>query len=156
VESCQRGRTFARARDFSPRSFAARQQDYSGRVTERRQLSRGIRVIQLVWIAGFLVGVTTHVVDLVLGGADVYAGFHPATRLFWVALTLLDPLTALLIALRNRAGIGLGVLIMLADVAVNWTVFATTDDFGLPGLLSQSLFFAFVLLTARPLRRAFG
>jgi len=120
-------------------------------MTQRRALSRGIRVIQLVWIAGFLVGTTTHVVDLALAGIDVYAHFPPATRLFWVSLTVLDPLTALLIALRNRAGVVLGVLVMLADVAVNWTVFATTDDFGLPGLVNQSLFCAFVLLTARPL-----
>jgi hypothetical protein len=120
-------------------------------VTERRQLSRGIRVVQFVWIAGFLVGTTTHVADLVLSGADVYTGFHPATRLFWVALTLADPLVVVLIAVRDRAGVVLGVLIMLADVTVNWTVFATTDDFGLPGVLNQSLFCVFVLLTARPL-----
>ena len=118
-------------------------------MTERRQLSRGIRVIQFVWIAGFLVGTTTHVADLVIAGADVYPGHAAGLRLFWVSLTLLDPLAAALILLRRRAGIVLGVLIMVADVAVNAAVFAPAGEYG--GLVNQVLFGLFVLLTARPL-----
>ena len=123
---------------------------------ERPLLTGRMRVVRFVWMAGFAVGTTTHTLDLVLGGADVYADFRPETRLFWVSLTLIDPLAVVLLALYRRAGVALGVLIMLADVAVNWTVFATVDGFGLPGLINQSLFCGFVLLTARPLWRAFS
>jgi len=123
-------------------------------MTERRRLSRGIRVIQLVWIVGFAIGTATHLAELVLGGADVYEGYPAATRLFWVSLTLLDPAAVVLIVLRRRAGIVLGALVMLADVAVNWTVFATGGSFGLPGLINQSVFCAFVLATAFPLWRS--
>ena len=122
----------------------------------RRPLDLRLRVILAVWILGFLIGTTTHILDLVLGGVDVYAGFPAPVRIFWVALTLLDPLAVLLVASRRRAGVVVGVLIMVADVAVNWTVFATVEGFGLFGLVNQSLFFGFVLLTARPLWRAFG
>ena len=120
------------------------------------RLSPGIRVIRFVWIAGFVIGTTTHIADLVLGGTEVYAGHPVAVRVFWVSLTLLDPLAVILVLRRSRAGIALGVAIMLADVAVNWTVFATVEGFGLPGLVNQSLFCAFVLATALPLWRAFS
>jgi hypothetical protein len=129
---------------------------YRGRVTERRALPRSIRIVGLIWIAGFLVGTTTHIADLVLGGSDVYAGYPDAVRLFWVSLTVLDPLAVVLIAVRSRAGVVLGVLIMLADVAVNVSVAATVGGLGLYGLVNQALFCAFVLLAARPLWRAFS
>ena len=101
-------------------------------------------------MAGFLVGTTTHVVDLVLGGLDVYAGQPAGVRAFWVALTVVDPLVVTLLLLRRRAGVVLGVVVMVADVAVNGSVLAATGD-GLAALLPQSLFGAFVVLTARPL-----
>ena len=121
---------------------------------QRRALSRHIRVIRFVWIAGFLVGTTTHVVDLALAGADVYADHAAALRLFWVSLTLLDPVVAVLIALRVRAGIVLGALVMIADVSVNVTVFAPARDYG--GLVTQVPFGVFVLLTVWPLWRSFS
>ena len=112
------------------------------------------RVVRLVWIAGFLVGSTTHVLDLVQGGAAVYAGFPDAVRLYWVSLTLLDPLTVVLTALRRRAGVVLGVAIMVSDVAVNATVAATTDGLGLRGLVLQVAFGLVVVTTAPLLWRA--
>jgi len=120
------------------------------------QLSRGIRVIRFVWIAGFVVGTTTHVADLVLGGADVYAGYPAGARVFWVTLTLLDPIAVVCLLRRLRAGIVLGVLIMLADVTINLTVAATVGGFGVFGLVTQSVFCVFVLATAVPLWRAFS
>jgi hypothetical protein len=125
-------------------------------VTERRALPRSIRTVRLVWIAGFLVGTTTHVADLVLGGSGVYSGYPDAVRLFWVSLTVLDPLAVVLVAVRSRSGVLLGVAIMLADVAVNVSVAATIGGLALFGLVNQSLFCAFVLLAARPLWRAFS
>ena len=112
------------------------------------------RVVRLVWIAGFLVGSTTHVLDLVQGGVAVYAGFPDAVRLYWVSLTLLDPMTVVLTALRRRAGVVLGVAIMVSDVAVNATVAATTDGLGLRGLVLQVAFGLVVVTTAPLLWRA--
>ena len=81
-------------------------------------------VILVVWIAGFLVGTASHVLDLVAGGVDTYGGFPIALRAFWLSLTVLDPLTVLLLLLRKRAGIVLGLVVILADIAVNWTVYS--------------------------------
>jgi hypothetical protein len=125
-------------------------------VPQRRALSRPIRVIQIVWIAGFLIGTTTHVVDLVLGGGDVYGGYPAGVRLFWVSLTLLDPVTAVLIAVRHRAGVVLGVLVMVADVTLNWAVFAGLGGLGVGGMVNLTVFGGFVLVTAGALGRAFS
>ena len=114
-----------------------------------------LRVIQAVWVLGYLVGTTTHVADLVLGGSEPYAGFPTAVRVFWVSLTVVDPLTAVLLMLRRRLGVVLGVVVILVDLAVNWTVFATFDGLSPFGLINLTLFGAVVLATARPLWRAF-
>jgi hypothetical protein len=107
-------------------------------------------------VLGYLVGTTTHIADLVLGGDEPYAGFPAVVRVFWVSLTLVDPLTAVLLVLRRRPGIVLGVVVILVDLAVNWTVFATSDGLAPFGLINLTVFGAVVLVTARPLWRWFG
>ncbi|MCK9795439.1 hypothetical protein M1843_16975 [Isoptericola sp. 4D.3] len=119
-------------------------------MTSRSRSERALRAVWLLWAAGFLVGTTTHVVDLVLAGPDVYVGFPAGVRAFWVALTVIDPLVVTLLLLRRRAGVVLGVVVMVADVAVNGSVLAATGT-GLAGLVPQTLFGVFVVLTARPL-----
>ena len=110
---------------------------------------RWTNLIRALWIAGYLVGTTTHVIDLVLGGLDVYAGYPFALRLFWVSLTLLDPTVVLLIALRRRAGVVLGVAVIVVDVIINSVAIGPS-----PGLLNQVLFGVFLLATAVPLWRS--
>jgi hypothetical protein len=118
--------------------------------------ARALRVFQVMWVIGFLVGTTTHTADLILGGLDVYSGFPPGVRLFWVTLTVLDPVTAVLIILRRRSGIVLGSAVIIADIAVNWTVFALLGGLSWFGVICQSLFAVLIFVTARPLWMWFG
>ncbi|MFJ2370627.1 hypothetical protein [Microbacterium sp. NPDC087665] len=118
--------------------------------------ARALRVVRVMWVIGFLVGTTTHTVDLIVGGLNTYSGFPLGVRLFWVTLTILDPVTAALIIFRRRSGILLGIAVMIADIAVNWTVFATVGGLASFGVISQSLFAALVFVTARPLWIWFG
>jgi hypothetical protein len=113
-------------------------------------------IIQVVWVLGYLVGTTTHVADLVVGGSEPYAGFPTAVRVFWVSLTVIDPLTAVLLVLRRRLGVVLGVVVILADLAVNWTVFAMFDGLSPAGLVNLTAFGAVVVATASPLWAWFG
>lgn len=115
-----------------------------------------LRMVQVVWVLGYLVGTTTHVADLVLGGFEPYAGFPTAVRVFWVSLTVVDPLTAVLLLMRRRLGVVLGVVVILVDLVVNWTVFATFDGLSPVGLINLTLFGVVVLTTARPLWTWFG
>ncbi|TAJ47314.1 MAG: hypothetical protein EPO52_12505 [Herbiconiux sp.] len=118
--------------------------------------ARALRVFQVVWVLGFLVGTTTHTVDLIVGGLNAYSDFPLGVRLFWVMLTFLDPATAALIIFRRRSGIVLGIAVIVADIAVNWTVFVLVGGLSLFGVISQSLFAVLILVTARPLWAWFG
>ena len=118
--------------------------------------ARALRVFQVVWVLGFLVGTTTHTADLIVGGLNAYSDFPLGVRLFWVSLTIIDPATAALIIFRRRSGIVLGIAVIVADIAVNWTVFAMVGGLSLFGVLSQSLFAVLILATVRPLWRWFG
>jgi hypothetical protein len=109
-----------------------------------------------MWVLGFLVGTTTHTADLIVGGSNAYSDFPLGVRLFWALLTILDPATAALIMFRRRSGIVLGIAVIVADIAVNWTVFALVGGLSLFGVISQSLFAALILVTARPLWIWFG
>ncbi|MEF2977673.1 hypothetical protein [Subtercola sp. YIM 133946] len=118
--------------------------------------ARALRVFQVIWVIGFLVGTTTHTADLIVGGLNAYSAFPLGVRLFWVTLTILDPATAALIIFRRRSGIVLGIAVIIADIAVNWTVFATVGGLSSFGVISQSLFAVFIFVTARSLWIGFG
>jgi hypothetical protein len=109
-----------------------------------------------MWAIGFVVGTTTHTADLIVGGLNAYSAFPLGVRLFWVTLTILDPATAALIIFRRRCGIVLGSAVIIADIAVNWTVFAVVGGLSSFGVASQSLFAVLIVVTARPLWIWFG
>jgi hypothetical protein len=117
---------------------------------------RAARLLRWLWIAGFAVGTTTHVADLGVGRADVYADFHPALRAFWVSLTLWDPLVIVLLLLRRRAGVVLGLIVILADIAVNWSVIAVVGGIPVWGAVNQTAFAVLLLASARLLARCFA
>jgi hypothetical protein len=117
---------------------------------------RILRVLLLAWIAGFAIGTTTHILDLAFGGLATYAGFPNAVRLFWVSLTVLDPLIIVLMVLRRRAGVYLGIGVILADILVNWTVLLALGGITWWGVINQTAFALFIGLSAPHLLRWFG
>ncbi|MCD2442825.1 hypothetical protein LQ757_11125 [Agromyces sp. SYSU K20354] len=114
-----------------------------------------VRVVWVLWIVGYLIGTSTHVAELVAGGAQTYAGFPMGLRVFWMSLTVLDPLIVVLLLFRHRAGIILGVAVILIDIAVNWTVYATIGGNPLFGVINQTLFAILIVTTAHLLWRWF-
>lgn len=107
--------------------------------------------ILVVWITGFLVGTATHTIDVISGGTQTYADFPAGVRLFWLSLTILDPLTAALLLLRRRMGIIAALSVMTVDVTVNWTVMTTIGGISLFGVVCQSLFAAVLFGSAKTL-----
>jgi hypothetical protein len=74
-------------------------------------------------------------------------------NLYWDCLTLLDPLTVLLLWSRPRIGIGLALVIMLTDILINAYSYSS-GFFGLPvrgmipsWLFMQSLFATFIFVS---------
>ena len=107
------------------------------------------RIAKIIWTVGFAIGTTTHLLDLLHGGWLPY-DFRPLPwNIYWTSLTFLDPLAALLVWLRERWGVVLGVTIMASNVLVNgYTVFIAGYDEFYPGLALQSAFALFVFFVA--------
>lgn len=77
-----------------------------------------------------------------------YGGVHPLLAFFWTALTFVDPLAVILLALRPRTGLLLTAAIIVVDVIVNACAgFAYGVDWAAFG--AQALFLAVVLATFR-------
>lgn len=109
-------------------------------------MSWAARVCFAIWVIAFAVGATTHLRDVLITGWAPRSDVTLPVGLFWKALTIIDPLVIALLATRRRAGLALGLLVMIVDVLVNSYIWY---GLGVPGLAFalqlQSLFFGFVL-----------
>lgn len=106
-------------------------------------------IAKIIWTAGFIVGTVTHLLDLYYGGWLPY-DFRPLPwNVYWTSLTFLDPLAAVLIWIKERWGVVLGMLIMASNVLVNgYTAFVAGYEEFYFGLGFQSAFAAFVFFAA--------
>lgn len=114
---------------------------------------RLLQIVRWVYSIGFLAGTYTHAKGILAKGL-LATPVPPAIGLYWDALTLLDPLTVLLLWGRPKVGLWLAVAIMGSDISVNTLVYLA-GYFGPPtaqmvplSLFEQSLFGLFVFLTA--------
>jgi hypothetical protein len=77
----------------------------------------GVQLVALTW------GAVVHLVTLtvaVTGPATLLDARVPAwMALYWVSLTVLDPLAAVVLALRRRVGLGLSAGVLVSDAVVN-------------------------------------
>ena len=109
-----------------------------------------LRVVYAVCLIGATcVHVMTHMQYGPLLGELEGLGYSAGTRVFWSALTLLDPLTVLLLFLRPRAGLALAGVIIVSDVIHNsWIL----HRFGMTrgaGYWAQVGFLLFLFATIR-------
>lgn len=101
----------------------------------------------------FLAGTYTHIAGLLRRGF-LASPVPLSIGVFWDVLTLLDPLTVLLLWWHPRAGIRLGVAIMIVDICVNThTYLAGYWGPPVPGMVPlnlccQALFGVFLFATA--------
>ncbi len=113
----------------------------------------GTKAILGIYSAGFLVGTSTHVLGIVQDGLLAHRG--PLwLNIYWDLLTLLDPLTVLLLWTRIKLGVGLSVLVMVTDISVNTYAYISgylsepvPNMIPIP-LFLQALFGVFVLTTS--------
>lgn len=102
-----------------------------------------------------LAGATVNHVRAVLARGWLPEALPAATALYWDSLTFLDPIAAVLLFVRPKAGIALTILIIASDVAHNlWFIAAhplrgfTQDVTSSAFMLSQIAFLLFVAATA--------
>jgi hypothetical protein len=116
------------------------------------------RIIVSLWVCAFIVGTGSHVLEIVQGGWLPYRRYALGLNLFWTALTFADPLAALLLIFRRRAGVYVALSIISIDVAVNSAVgvgeFVTSGQFTFWGLYTQVPVGVFMWTTAPMLWRS--
>ena len=64
-------------------------------------------------------GTVVHVAQLVVGGWEPYPSVPGWLAVYFVSLTVLDPLAAVLLLLRRRVGLLLACAVMVTDAAAN-------------------------------------
>ena len=109
-------------------------------------------VVRVGYVAGFLVGTATHTIDLLAGG---YSWAPTPLAVFFTALVVIDPVTAVLVALGRPYGVTLAFAVIVLDLIANWYVTWPQLPAALlsPKWLLLNLFSLFVLVTWLPLRR---
>ena len=118
------------------------------------------RWVLAVYLIGFADGTAAHARDLARAGFHAYSGFPQVPlRVFFISLVLLDPLVVVLTALVLPAGIWLGSIVVVLDVAANtagnWSRIQRDPawPFTASGVLLIIVFAVFVLATAPAMLR---
>lgn len=112
-----------------------------------------VRIIVGAAIAVFSYGTVVHLVQLSVGGTDPYPWAPRWLAVYFVSLTVLDPLSAALLALRRRAGLTLGCIVLVTDAAGNaYATYVLDQAVGRVGQGIIALFAAALLLTASRVR----
>lgn len=105
-------------------------------------------LVRWVWTLAFLGGAFNHLRDLIARGWLPYRAAPLPLNAFWSALLPVDLAVAALLWWRPRWGVGLGVAVMLVDVAVNTEVVRRAGVALHPMVQLQILFLGFVLGSA--------
>ena len=79
----------------------------------------GVRRAVFGTAAVLVYGTVVHVVQLLVGGWDPYPTVPGWLAVYFVSLTVLDPLAAVLLLLRRRAGLLLSCAVLVTDAAAN-------------------------------------
>jgi hypothetical protein len=119
---------------------------------------RSSLIVRSLWAACLMVGGLNHVRMLLRHGLwwD-YGGVGWGSAAYWSSLTILDPLVAMLLFVRPKAGICATIVLILTNVLHNFAVTASSAPDGAmldrvassPFLLSQIGFMLVVFATAR-------
>jgi hypothetical protein len=106
--------------------------------------------LRVLMVGALSIGTCTHVENC------WRAGYLPLPRqpfvfnLYWTSLTLFDPLAAVLLVLRPRAGLVMSAIIMLSDIAINAYAFRPSGALSMEWPFWLQVTFASFLLVASP------
>ncbi len=106
-----------------------------------------VRITVAVMVAVFAYGTAVHVVQLLMGGLDPYPSMPSWLAGYFVALTIADPATAVLLAFRRVEGLVMACVVLVTDALANAYANYVVDQAGgvTPGRVGQAVI---TLLTA--------
>jgi hypothetical protein len=90
-------------------------------VTEDRWAAAALSTKLIVFCAAgvFAYGTVVHAVDLADRGLSAYAQYPTWLSSYFTSLIILDALAAILLVLRRRSGLVLGIAVLVTDAAAN-------------------------------------
>ena len=89
-----------------------------------------MRTVALGLVLVLAYGTAVHMVHLATAGFTPYPGLPGWLRIYFTALTVLDPLAAVLLAWRYRSGVVLTVTVLVSNSAANGYAKYATDPAG--------------------------
>jgi hypothetical protein len=78
-----------------------------------------IKKLFLIYLIGFSVGTTTHIIDLIIHGWILNESVPLWKNMYWVSLTFFDFLAILLILSDIKSALIISNLIIISDVIIN-------------------------------------
>jgi hypothetical protein len=109
---------------------------------------RAVRTVAVGTVLVLAYGTLVHVAQLVAAGFAPYPALPGWLRVYFVSLTLLDPLAAVLLARGRRSGVVLAVALLITDALANgWANYALDPAGGVTaGRMGQAVITALALL----------
>ena len=113
---------------------------------------RTIRILLAIYVLGFAVGTTTHIMDLVNHGLILNRHVPAWKNLYWISLTFFDFLAIILILRSIVPALIISNLIIVSDVLINtngltFERFGYFDDYK----IVLQIIFALYILTTTPI-----
>ena len=113
-----------------------------------------VRRVAVIASGVFGYGAVVHVIHLVLGGWNPYPSLPAWLAVYFISLTLFDPVAAMLLLFRRRVGLVLGCTVLVSDAVANgYANYVTDASSGLTaGRVGQAVItlLAVALLTTAP------
>jgi hypothetical protein len=112
--------------------------------------SKSSFVLRVAYAVCLVAGASTHLWTVITHGPFWdYGGAPVISRIYWTSLTVLDPMAAILLFARPRAGLVMTLAIIVSNVAHNtWVMLrSSAPDWMNWMYVSQVLFLVFVLAT---------
>jgi len=108
------------------------------------KISAGHRFLLYMYVVGFMVGVTTHTIDLIKGGFLPYDHVPLWKNIYWTSLTLLDFAVCVILMIKINWGLILANLILISDVLINTSLLTLFNGYK---IAMQITFCLFVMIT---------
>ena len=108
------------------------------------------KVFIVIYILSFAVASATHLRDIISGGFLPYSRYPLWANIYWTSLTVMDPVSIVLLLICFRPGLFAYAAVIISDVIINLSFIIPQQ--GIRGVLNiytigQVFFLVFLLLT---------
>ena len=108
-----------------------------------------VKILLIIYIIGFAVGATIHLISLIKGGFLPYKCVPLWKNIYWTSLTFLDFITIIMFLKTIKPALLISNLIIISDVIINcsgydFSNYSILSDYR---IVSQIIFGLYILIT---------